>query len=298
MNLLNPGTLAFYGIGTSFLIGAFLLLTKVYQDDRQRYTRLNLKFKQVVTNPKDTTLGSILYNETTENELKKCMMPAWLDSIVFNGIRLSVVGLGVVLYLIKMNTGIGPFSSTALLLICLLFSVGCVLRKGFPLHYLLNTYRKSRIRRKNNEVYSLYLLITSEFSTHEEKVGNIYNLLYESRKYFHHIKKAIDKALSSGDGKEINWNAFVRDIHTPEAERLALVMQEVEMLPISQTKQLLEQKREEFSNQNIREYEDYLEDRGKIIYMICFMCAFSIFICPLVVHFLQYKDIINMSNNL
>ncbi|MBH0167151.1 hypothetical protein IHV12_19690 [Fictibacillus sp. 7GRE50] len=299
MNLLDPITLIFYGIGGVCLLGTYLLLNSVYKDDRRRYTRLNLKFKQLVADPKSTAVGSFLFDEKTEKELKRLLVPTWIDSVVFNGMRLAVLVVASVLLLIKTRMGIGPFSPTFLSVVCLFFSVGCILRKGLPLYYFLNLNRKYRVRRKNNEVYSLYLLIASEFSTHDERVGNIYNLLYESRKYFHHIKKAIDKALSNGHGKEINWDAFVRDIHTPEAEKLALVMQEVEVLPVSQTHELLKQKREEFSNLNVMEYEDYLEDRGKIIHLVAFtVCAISLFICPIVVHFLQYKDMINMSNNL
>lgn len=298
MNLIDPFTLLFYGIGSLLLLGAYILLRKAYKDDRRRYTRLNVLFKKIVKEPKNSTLGNFLYNETTENALKRLLVPSWMDSIIFNGIRLIIVVMATFFLLLKVRTGIGPFPSIVPLIVCLFFSFGSMLKKGLPLYYLLDLNRKIRVRKKNNEVYSLYLLINSEFNTHEDKVGNIYNLLYDSRKYFHYIRRSIDQALSSGNGKAINWDAFVSDVNTQEAERLAMIMKEVEVLSVIQTKKLLEQKREEFANHNLREYEDYLEDRGKIIYFVAFICAASIFICPIVVHYLQYRDIMDSVNNI
>jgi hypothetical protein len=298
MNIIDPFTLIFYVIGSTFLLGTFVLLGKAYKDDRRRYTRLNVLFKKIVTEPKNSTLGNFLYNETTEKTLRRLLVPHWIDSITFNGTRLAIVVFATFLLLLKTKTGIGPIPSIVLLIVCLLFSFGSMLKKGLPLYYLLDFNRKLRVRKKNNEVYSLYLLINSEFNTHEEKVGNVYNLLYESRKYFQYIRTSIDQALTSGNGKAINWDAFVSDVNTQEAERLAMIMKEVEVLSIAQTKQLLAQKREEFANHNLREYEDYLEDRGKIIYFVAFICAASIFICPIVVHYLQYRDIMDSVNNI
>lgn len=244
-------------------------------------------------------LQRLLTHEPTDHLFRSSGLPANITSYRYNLARFQLIGVVMVVYIFTTGFGMPLLSrNVAMMLVFILILLSG--RKPFLGYQLLDFLRKKYLRDVNNEVYSLFIQLKTEYSSNEN-IDNVYNLLLSYRKYFDKIRPAIEKALSRWnniDGSERAWDAFAKEVGTPEANSLAIVMKEVDNIPREEAAELLTQKHVEFAKKNYNAFNQYLQNRANIIYVVVYLCALGVFANMAVAQYLQYSEIMQFMNTL
>lgn len=226
---------------------------------------------------------------------KRAALPDYITSFRFNVFRLFATILLVFLFVVSQAFVLHLFKLKVLMIWFIMLLI-LEPSKPFPMYFILLNLEKNKKRKINSELYNFFNDIKGAFKTNGEKIGNIKYFVMDIKSYYNLIGPSIDKMLvrwNTDASSKVAWETFSDELETSEAERLSIVMSEIDKTSIEETLELLEQLREEFANSIYNAYKDYLQRRKMIVYMIAFICALSIFINPLVAFYQWFLDTMN-----
>lgn len=284
--------------GYLLLIGGLLLLSYLFYIRSQFDERKRKRFKLLFFNH-HSRFYKQLKNEQYDRFFRSNGLPSVITSERFNLVRLTMLVslIAVAFSEILFRIDVLSFTNTIILGSIPLMMIP---KKPYPFYYLVLSTKKRYKREKNNEVYQLYNEVKAEFKAKGNHIGNSYFLILDLIPYYTYIRPTLEKMLPLLENKNFAaaWDLFAEEIETPEAERLSVLMKEIESTGIEQASVLLEQARQEFANNMYNTYKDYLTRRKNIIYFIVVIGAVTVFLNEFAVFFLWYKDIMSVVNGL
>lgn len=292
MNILYANKDVIYILVISFLlIASYSFYKRGIFDERRRsrYRRKNI-VRQI------NYWREKLHNPEYELFLRRNGLPAWLTSSLLNLIRMG--SIIVLIFIVLLGFGIQRNFLTPMELI-MWGSLPIILtpRKPFPFYHLTKILQQKYSNDVSNEIYQLYNEIKSNFQINNSN-SNTYFTVQRALPYYSKIRPTLEKMLPHLEKKELQqaWDLFESDLDTREASMLGIVMKEVESTGKEQALMLLEQKKNEFSNQLYNRYTDYLRRRRFIIYILVVTGALSVFFNEVTVFFMWYKEVMSVVN--
>lgn len=287
-----------YSILALLLSGVYFFARKALNVEGPALYRLRIYLRQSVG--EHGILYRLLSHENTDRLFRSAGLPRTWTSYQYNIVRYSIILGALMIYNVQLYLPVVQIFSKFMIYMVIMVVILLSARRPFLGYQIIRFIRKMHLRDINNEVYSLYIQLKTEY-TSNGKTDNTYNILLGLRKYFIKIRPGIDKAISRWngvDGAEKAWDAFAEEIGTVEAKELATVMKKIETIPKEEAANLISQKHAEFANRNYNAYNNYLKDRANLIFVFVYICTLGIFINIGIVHYLQYKEIISFMNML
>jgi Ca2+/Na+ antiporter len=188
------------------------------------------------------------------------------------------------------------------LIFLILLYISLMLRKSFPIEYILKSVKSRFERKKNAEIFILQQLISNEYADKNTTKQNVYHMFLYMRRFFNYIRPAVDRFLEEYPldpyNKEKAFKSFARIVGTPEAESLAEILYQIEQSSPEEVAELLEKKYEELKKKRQETYRRVMRDRGVVAYVLAFSGVMVVIICGLLVYYLEYKDLMNATYNM
>lgn len=279
-----------------YLLGMLLLMSWYFWRKSQHDERRSKRFMMKNIRRRFTETKTKFYNEKHEQFLKGHAFPKWITSEGLNILRFAIV----ILLLFIVVTGILNNQSSLNMSSLLLLGMTPLLltpKKKYPLAYIGKFMNEKRKNQFSNEVYQLYNDVKSTYQT-SSNPKNVYFQVQDLLPYYTHIRSTLEKMLPFLERKEHEaaWNLFQKELDIEEAKVLSIVMQEVENTSHAQAVNLLEQKRNEFSNHLYNRYTDILRRRKSFIFLIVTFGALTVIINLFTVFFMWYREIMSVVN--
>lgn len=237
----------------------------------------------------------LLSFESYDKKFKDANLPSFITSYRFNLFRVLSTVLIILFYMLGIAFNFSIVNKMSLVLWGI-FMIVLEPINPMPAYFLLNILKLNKRRKINSELYNFFNDLKGVFKTSGERLGNLKYFIMDIKNYYNLLNEAIEKMLITWNTEaspEKAWKVFAEELHTEEADRLAIVMAELEKTSVEETGALLEQLREQFANSIYNTYKDYLQKRRFFIYGIAFICTLSIFLCPIVAFYQWYESIMH-----
>jgi len=279
------------------LIGVLLFLSYSFLQRSQYDERRRNRFRRKYLAHRWTVWQEKLYNQEYETFLRRHGIPLFINSVRINALRIGVLVVLIIIVLFGVITG-KAFLSMLDLVMWGSLSIILIPKKPYPLFYMVKFFQRKHANEVSNEVYQLYNEIKSQFQMQSNGLTNTYYIIQQTLPYYKYIRTPLEKMLPLLEKKHLHeaWEVFANEIDTPESKMLGVVMKEVEATGTEQALLLLEQKRQEFSNNLYNRYTDYLRRRKTIIFTLVVFGAMMVFLNEVTVFYMWYKDIMTNVN--
>ena len=276
------------------LFASYTLLRQSQYDERRRN-----RFRKNFSVRRLSYLQTKLYNEEYEQEFKRNGLPRFITSIRLNLIRLVTMLILLLAVTIGLISG-KPIFSVGELVMWGIVPFLLTPKKPFPLFYIFKLFRKQHQNNVSNEVYQLYNEIKSHFEIRSNGLANTYHIISQAIPYYQTIRTTLEKMLPYLEKKDLDtaWELFGNELQTNEAKMLGVVMKEVEATGTEQALSLLEQKRQEFSNNIYNRYTEQLAGKKNIIHFLVVVGIMMVFVNEIIVFYMWYKDVMSVVNQI
>lgn len=279
------------------LIVAILLFLSWYYFYRSQYDERRKKRNGIKSLKRNlTSFQRRFKNEHYDLFFRQNGLDSWLTSERLNIVRFSslIIVFAIVIYGLANQTSY--LNNTALLIFGGL-PIWLIPKRPFPLYYAIIAFHKRRRDDISNEIYQLYNDLKAVYQLKNE-AKSTYHLIIESLPYYTVIRPSMEKMLPLLEIRknEQAWELFYELLGTKEAKNLGLVMKEAESIRSEQAFLLLEQKRNEFSNDLYNRYTEILKKRKMIIYVLVFAGALMVFLNEITIFYSWYKEIMSVVN--
>lgn len=279
------------------IVLGLLLFTSWYffqkaQYDERRKNRSGLKsFKRNIQ-----VYRKKMVNEDYDIFFRQNGLPHWITSERLNLLRFSVAVIIVIILGYEILTGQDVLTVTDLMM-WVLVPIALTPKKPFPMYYVVIMFQRKHQNDVSNEIYQLYNDLKSSFQIQGTNKSSYY-LIQSLLPYYSVLRPSMEKMLPYLEVKnnEEAWRQFALGLHTKEADTLGVVMKEVESIKQEQALLLLEQKRDEFSNDLYNRYTDGLRRKKSLIFILVVVGALTVFLNEVTVFFIWYKEVMSVVN--
>lgn len=279
-----------------YLLGMLLLLSWYFWRKSQLDERRSKRFMMKSIRRHFNEARTKFHNEAHEQFLKRHAFPSWITSEGLNILRFAILILLIFIVVTGMLNGEAALNMSSLFLLGAL-PLLLTPKDKYPLAYIGKVINEKKKNQYSNEVYQLYNDLKSTYQT-STNPKNVYFQVQDLLPYYTHIRASLEKMLPLLERKEHEaaWTLFQKELDIEEAKVLSVVMQEVENTSHAQAVNLLEQKRNEFSNHLYNRYTDVLRRRKSFIFLIVTFGAMTVIINLFTVFFMWYREIMSVVN--
>lgn len=240
------------------VIGAIASGYLVYSGLSSRYEKMHhrLRVRESLLSKKEQFV-TYSNNSQFEEMLRLAGYPLGINALRYNIIHLCLFAFLLLNYIVAPYVSSGTFSTTALIIIVLLF---LMTTPAFPyaiVYYLLKRLGEYQKAKRNAELFVLYDLLISEIQMMNTSRINAYNLLRGLRPYFTQIEGSLNRLITNWtkDAGHIKaLDDFAAEMGTTEAEALVTVLKTFDENARSTILTSLKGMEEVFANAQIENY--------------------------------------------